>query len=134
MLDPMAKKDPTNAQIADAFSELGTLYELDGADRFRVNAYRDAAKTMRQCPVSIAELTRAGKVTDLPGIGKTSEEKIKAFLDTGTIPSAEKLKAKFPATLVEVTRIPGLGAKTATPPLRRDRSRFDRRPAPGGRR
>ena len=109
----MAKKDPTNAQIADAFSELGTLYELDGADRFRVNAYRDAAKTMRQCPVSIAELTRAGKVTELPGIGKTSAEKIKAFLDTGTIPSAEKLKAKFPATLVEVTRIPGLGAKTA---------------------
>ncbi len=109
----MAKKDPTNAQIAEAFSELGVLYELDGADRFRVNAYRDAAKTMRQCPVSIAELTRAGKVTELPGIGKTSEEKIKAFLDTGTIPSAEKLKAKFPATLVEVTRIPGLGAKTA---------------------
>ena len=109
----MAKKDPTNAQIAEAFSELGVLYELDGADRFRVNAYRDAAKTMRQCPVSIADLTRAGKVTELPGIGKTSEEKIKAFLDTGTIPSAEKLKAKFPATLVEVTRIPGLGAKTA---------------------
>ncbi len=109
----MAKKDPTNAEIADAFSELGTLYELDGADRFRVNAYRDAAKTMRQCPVSIAELTRAGKVTELPGIGKTSAEKIKALLDTGVIPSAEKLKAKFPATLVEVTRIPGLGAKTA---------------------
>jgi DNA polymerase (family 10) len=109
----MAKKDPTNADIAEAFSELGVLYELDGADRFRVNAYRDAAKTMRQCPVSIAELTRAGKVTELPGIGKTSEEKIKAFLETGTIPSAEKLKAKFPATLVEVTRIPGLGAKTA---------------------
>jgi DNA polymerase (family 10) len=109
----MAKKDPTNAQIADTFSELGTLYELDGADRFRVNAYRDAAKTMRQCPVSIAELTRAGKVTELPGIGKTSAEKIKAFLETGTIPSAEKLKAKFPASLVEVTRIPGLGSKTA---------------------
>ena len=109
----MAKKDPTNAEIADAFSELGTLYELDGAVRYRVNAYRDAAKTMRQCPVSIAELTRAGKVTELPGIGKTSEEKIKAFLDTGAIPSAEKLKAKFPPTLVEVTRVPGLGSKTA---------------------
>ena len=109
----MAKRDPTNAEIADAFSELGTLYELDGAVRYRVNAYRDAAKTMRQSPVSIAELTRAGKVTELPGIGKTSEEKIKAFLDTGAIPSALKLKAKFPATLVEVTRVPGLGSKTA---------------------
>ena len=110
---PMAKKDPTNAEIAAAFSELGILYELDGAVRYRVNAYKDAAKVMLQSPVSIAELTRAGRVTELPGIGKTSEEKIKAFLDTGTIPSAEKLKKKFPASLVEVTRIPGLGSKTA---------------------
>src|SRR5688500_15447827 len=109
----MAKKDPTNAEIAAAFSELGTLYELDGAVRYRVNAYKDAAKTMLQSPVSIAELTRLGRVTELPGIGKTSEEKIKALLDTGSIPSAEKLKQKFPASLVQVTRIPGLGAKTA---------------------
>jgi DNA polymerase (family X) len=107
------KKDPTNAEIAAAFSELGTLYELDGAVRYRVNAYKDAAKTMLQSPVSIAELTRAGRVTELPGIGKTSEEKIKTFLETGSIPSAEKLKKKFPASLVQVTRIPGLGAKTA---------------------
>jgi len=109
----MPKKDPTNAEIADAFSELGTLYELDGAVRYRVNAYRDAAKVIRQSPVSIADLTRAGRVTELPGIGKTSEEKIKDFIETGAIPSALKLKAKFPATLVEVTRVPGLGAKTA---------------------
>ena len=107
------RKDPTNAEIAAAFSELGTLYELDGAVRYRVNAYKDAAKTMLQSPVSIAELTRAGRVTELPGIGKTSEEKVKTFLETGSIPSAEKLKKKFPASLVQVTRIPGLGAKTA---------------------
>jgi DNA polymerase (family X) len=35
------------------------------------------------------------------------------LLETGSIPSADKLKTKFPATLVEVTRVPGLGAKTA---------------------
>ena len=59
-------------------------------------AYREAAKVIRQSPVSIAELTRAGRVTELPGIGKTIEEKIVALIDTGSIPSADKLKAKFP--------------------------------------
>ncbi len=108
----VARKEPSNAEIADAFNELGTLYELDGAISYRVLAYRDAAKVIRQSPVSIAELTRAGRVTELPGIGKTIEEKIVALLDTGSIPSADKLKAKFPPSLVEVTLIPGLGAKT----------------------
>ena len=109
---PVAKEELKNAEIADAFTELATLYELDGAISYRVLAYRDAAKMIRQSPVSIAELTRAGRVTELPGIGKTIAEKIQALLDTGSIPSADKLKAKFPPSLVEVTLIPGLGAKT----------------------
>jgi len=102
-----------NAEIADALSELGTLYELDGAVSYRVLAYREAARVIRQSPVSVEELARAGRATELPGIGKTLETKIVTLLDTGEIPSAAKLKAKFPASLVEVTRIPGLGAKTA---------------------
>src|SRR5918996_458948 len=92
MLWPVAAKDPSNGEIADAFAELGTLYELDGAISYRVLAYRDAAKVIRQSPVSIAELTRAGRVTELPGIGKTIAEKIQALLDTGSIPSAERLR------------------------------------------
>ena len=102
-----------NAEIAAAIDEVGTLYELDGAVRYRVLAYQDAAKTIRNSPTSVEEMARAGKLTDLPGIGKTLEEKVLALLDTGVIPAAEKLKAKFPASLVEVTKVPGLGAKTA---------------------
>jgi DNA polymerase (family X) len=102
-----------NAEIADALTELATLYELDGAIRYRVLAYREAARVIRQSPVSVEELARAGRATELPGVGKTLEEKIVTLLDTGEIPSAAKLKRKFPATLVEVTRVPGLGAKTA---------------------
>jgi len=48
-------------------------------------------------------MTRAGTVTELPGIGKTIEEKLNTLLDTGSIPSAEKLKAKYPPGLVEIT-------------------------------
>ena len=102
-----------NAEIADAMSELATLYELDGAVRYRVLAYREAARVIRQSPVSVEELARAGRATELPGIGKTLEQKIITLLDTGEIPSAAKLKRKFPPSLVELTLVPGLGAKTA---------------------
>src|SRR4051794_34011362 len=103
----------TNAQIAAALEELGILYELDGADRFRVLAYGTAARAVRESPVSVAELAKANRATELPGVGETLEQKIQTLLETGSIPSADKLKAKFPATLIAVTRVPGLGAKTA---------------------
>jgi len=103
----------TNAEIAAALDELGVLYELDGAVRYRVLAYSTAAKAIRESPVSVEELARAGRATEIPGVGKTLAEKIDALLDTGEIPAAVKLKAKFPATLVEVTRVPGVGPKTA---------------------
>jgi len=102
-----------NAEIAQAFDELGDLYELDGAVVYRVLAYRNAAKAIRDSAASVEEMARAGTVTKLPGVGKTIAEKIDALLETGTIPAADKLKAKFPPGLVEVTRIPGLGPKRA---------------------
>jgi DNA polymerase (family X) len=105
--------DPSNATIAAAFDELGDLYELDGAVVHRVLAYRNAAKAVRDASTSVSALTREGKVTSLPGIGKTLEEKLRALLETGTIPAAEKLRAKFPPGLIDLTRLPGLGPKRA---------------------
>ncbi len=102
-----------NAQIAAALRELGILYELDGADRYRVLAYKEAARTVAQSPIPVEQLAEEGRLTELPAVGKTLAEKIETLIETGSIPSADKLKAKFPATLVEVTRVPGLGAKTA---------------------
>ena len=83
-----------NSAIAEALEELGDLYELDGAIVHRVLAYRNAARAVREAPVSVAELARAGRVTELAGIGATLEQKILALLDTGTIPAAEKLRAR----------------------------------------
>ena len=102
-----------NSEIAEAFEELASLYELDGAVVYRVVAYRNAAKAIRDSGVSVEELARQGKVVELAGVGKTIAEKIDALLETGSIPSADKLKAKIPAGLVEITRIPGLGPKRA---------------------
>jgi DNA polymerase (family X) len=103
----------TNAEIAAALDELGVLYELDGAVKYRVLAYGAAAKAIRESPLSVAELAAEGRATEIPGVGKTLAEKIDALLATGEIPAAVKLKGKFPPTLIAVTRVPGLGAKTA---------------------
>ncbi len=103
----------TNAEIAAALEELGALYQLDGAVKYRVLAYGSAAKAIRESPVSVADLAAAGRATEIPGVGKTLAEKIDALLASGEIPAAVKLKAKFPPTLVEVMRVPGVGAKTA---------------------
>jgi DNA polymerase (family 10) len=102
-----------NGKIADALEELGDLYELDGAIVHRVLAYRTAAKTVREATVSVGALAREGRAVRLKGIGETLQEKIRALCETGTIPAAEKLKAKFPAGLIEITRLPGIGAKRA---------------------
>jgi DNA polymerase (family 10) len=102
-----------NGEIAEAFEELASLYELDGAVVYRVVAYRNAAKAIRESGVSVAELAKQGRVEELAGVGKTIAEKIDALLDDGSIPSADKLKARIPSGLIEVTRIPGLGPKRA---------------------
>ncbi len=92
----------TNAEIAAALEELGTLYERDGADRYRVRAYRTAARAIRDYPGSVAKLAAAGRVKEIPGIGKTLEEKIRTLLETGDIPSAAKLRGKLPAAAAEL--------------------------------
>lgn len=104
-------RDPSNAEIAVVFEELADRYELDGAIAHRVLAYRNAADAVRSAPTSVAAQTRAGTVTDIPGIGKTLEEKLRDLIDTGTIPALEKLRAKIPDGLLVLTRLPGLGAK-----------------------
>ena len=71
-----------NAEIAAAFDELASLYELDGAVVYRVLAYRNAAKAIREAGVSVAEMARAGRAEELAGVGKTIAEKIDALLET----------------------------------------------------
>ena len=105
--------EPTNTEIAAALDELGDLSELDGAIVHRVVAYRNAAKAVRDAPVSVAALARQGRATELPGIGGIIQEKVLALADDGAIPAAVKLRAKFPPGLIEMTHLPGLGPKRA---------------------
>ena len=67
---------PRNADLADRFDLLADLLELDGADAFRLAAYRRAATRIRESAVPVAQLAVDGKATRLSGIGSTIENKI----------------------------------------------------------
>jgi len=97
-----------NATIAAAFREIALRLELKGESPFQVRAYRKAADQIAGAD-DAASLAREGKLTDLPGIGRTMADKIGYLLATGTAPILEKLREEVPDSLVEMTRIPGLG-------------------------
>jgi len=104
---------PRNTDIADQFDLLADLMELDGAESFRVLAYRRAATRMRETSGSVAQLALDGKAKELPGIGKTIEEKIVQYVRTGEIEALSKKKAGVPPEVVDFMHLPGLGPKTA---------------------
>jgi DNA polymerase (family X) len=104
---------PPNAAVADQFDLLADLLELEGAESFRVLAYRRAATRMRETSASIAQLALDGRAKELQGIGKTIEEKIVQIVEQGTIEALAKREATIPAEVVLFMRLPGLGPKTA---------------------
>ena len=104
---------PRNADVADQFELLADLLELEGADSFRVIAYRRAATRMRETSASVAQLALDGKAKELQGIGKTIEEKIVQIVETGDIEALAKRRNTIPPDVVLFMRLPGLGPKTA---------------------
>jgi DNA polymerase (family 10) len=105
----------TNAEIADVFDQVADLLEFQDANPFRVRAYRNAARTIRDLPESLAEIAADSerKLTDLEGIGKDLAEKIATLLDTGSLPMLDELLQEVPESVLSLMRIPGLGPKRA---------------------
>ena len=102
-----------NGDIADMLDVLGDLYEIDGADQFRVLAYHRAADRIREAGESAWTLSEQGRLTELPGVGRTIAEKIDQVRATGTMEALTKLQGRWPVGLVDVMRLPGVGARTA---------------------
>jgi DNA polymerase (family 10) len=104
---------PPNTDVAEQFDLLADLLELEGAESFRVLAYRRAATRMRETSGSVAQLALDGRAKELQGIGKTIEEKIVQIVEQGEIEALTKRKAGIPPEVVLFMRLPGLGPKTA---------------------
>ncbi len=106
----------SNEDIGSIFEEMATLLELTGANGFRVNAHTKVARVVEGLSSDLAEVARGEKaLTELQkidGIGKSSAEKIVAFVATGTVPELEDLRSEVPHGLRTVMQVPGLGPKT----------------------
>jgi len=103
---------PLNSELAERFELLADLLELDGADAFRLQAYRRAAQRIRESAVPVAQLALEQKATRLSGIGSTIEKKIAEYATTGEMQAIAKVRARIPEGLVEVMHVPGLWPKT----------------------
>ncbi|MFO0943754.1 MAG: helix-hairpin-helix domain-containing protein [Pirellulales bacterium] len=104
-----------NADIAQVFEELADLLELRGENAFRVRAYRTGAKAILDLSRPVKEILAdpTTPLQSISGIGDTLAQKCKVLVETGKLPQLEELRAQTPAVLIQMTRIPGLGAKKA---------------------
>jgi len=103
----------TNRQIADVFYAIADTMEVLGEDVFRSRAYRRAGDAILDLPAPLATLRERDELTGVPGIGKAIADKIGELLDTGQLQFYEKLRAKVPAGVLELLRVPNIGPRTA---------------------
>ena len=102
-----------NRAVAAVFDETADLLELDGANPFRVRAYRNAARVVGDLGTPLADLSTEGEkaLLALPGIGKDLADAIVSLLEHGDFPIHKELVAKFPSGLLVLMRLPNLGPK-----------------------
>jgi len=105
----------TNNQISLALDEVADLLEFQGANSFRVRAYRNAARTIRDLsePVTGIMADASRKLTDIAGIGDDLAAKIAAFVTEGRMTLLDELRAAVPGGVLTLLRVPGLGPKKA---------------------
>src|SRR6266705_5704290 len=101
----------TKAQIAEALQEIATLLELKDENPFKIRAYANAARSIETFGGNISDLQDEEALAKIPGIGKSIAEKIKELAGSGSIKFLEELRSEFPAAILELFSIPGLGAK-----------------------
>ena len=97
-----------NRELATLFQKFATILEITGADGFKINAHTKVARVLEDLVEDIATVDDLKK---LPGVGKSSESKIKEFLETGEISELNALLASIPSGLLDVMQVQGLGPK-----------------------
>ncbi len=109
----MAQMLPRNAELADQLDLLADISEILAEESFKVIAYRRAAARIRETPSPVAELALAGRATELPGIGKTIEQKVVEIVSDGEMHALTRRRERVPVGVVDFLRLPGVGPKTA---------------------
>jgi DNA polymerase (family 10) len=100
-----------NDEVVEVLNALGDLLEIKGENRFRVNAYRDAARHVESLSEGLDQILADGRIRTIPGVGEAIALKIQELLETGKLEYYERLKQAVPDSLRELLQIPGLGPK-----------------------
>ncbi len=104
--------EPVDKQrVAAVLDSMAQLMELDGANSFEVRAYQNASRAIAGLEGDLPELVAAGKLTGVPGLGKTLIARITELVTTGGMRQYDDLLERIPPGLREMLRIPGLGPK-----------------------
>ena len=101
----------TKSQIAQVLEEIATLLELKDENPFKIRAYANAARSLETFGGNLSDLQDEEALAKIPGVGKAIAAKIKELAATGKLKYVEELRAEFPAAILELFSISGLGAK-----------------------
>jgi DNA polymerase (family 10) len=101
----------TKGEIAAILEEIAALLELKGENPFKIRAYANAARSLETFGDNLPNLQDEEALAKIPGIGKSIAEKIKEIAATGSLKYLEELRTEFPAAILELFSISGLGAK-----------------------
>jgi DNA polymerase (family 10) len=104
----------SNSEVASHLAELARLTTLDegSSNAFRVRAYETAVRTIDGLDRAVAEMSKSELVA-LRGVGSSTADKILELVGSGRIDKLERLRSEYPPDFVELTKIPGIGPKTA---------------------
>jgi DNA polymerase (family 10) len=98
-----------NLEISFVFNQIADLLEIQGANPFRIRAYRRAALNIEGLTDNIETIARQGATRSIPGIGEDLARKIDEYLQNGVIEFHEQLKKEIPVGLAKIVEIPSVG-------------------------
>src|ERR1700732_3665474 len=101
----------TKGEIAVVLEEIGTLLELKDENPFKIRAYANAARSIEAWGGSLSDLQDEEALSKIPGVGKAIAAKVKELAATGSLKYLDELRAEFPAAILQLFSISGLGAK-----------------------
>ena len=102
-----------NLEISFIFNQIADLLEIQGANPFRIRAYRRAALNIESLADNIETVSVSGSLRNIPGVGEDLANKIHEYLQTGKIAFHEQLKTEVPPGLAKIVEVPSVGPKTA---------------------
>jgi DNA polymerase (family 10) len=101
-----------NAEVASLLEEMRALLELSNANPFKIRAYGRASQALGELTRDVEQMSR-DELLEIEGIGEGIADKIQEYLKTSEVKELNALRAKFPAGVLEIMRLPGLGPKRA---------------------